>query len=507
MRSPRRADKRAAGHLPIVLCAVVLVAMLSAPAAAAAASNWKLTQLPPKKLAESLPEEAQLSGVSCPTQSLCVAVGALDTIATSQSPTGGPAAWEVVYPTHPVEPGQNCSEGGGGPAVPCGNYLKGGLRAVSCASQNLCVAVGFEGTVDVSDDPTGGAGAWSMTNVNVAGGGATHLTGVSCPSTSLCVAVSGQGSGGSAGKVLTTTDPMSGIWTTAQLDSSLDFTGVSCGTPSLCVAVAREGRIAVSANPAGGGSAWSVVGAPGGAGDLGGVGCNSAPLCAAGNATGNILTSTDPTAPGGTWTETKAAGPVLVTGVSCPSASGCVAVDNNGDVLASADPTGGTGAWHAENLVPFEASEGEGQFPHNALFSASCASASLCALVGSDSRIFTSTTPFSATKPSGRSAHQAGRHVARRPRTLLVFAENFWRRDTTRHRRLRARFHFYSPTRVRGFECKRDRRRWRRCRSPLRYWAGIGRHVLRVRAIGPTGLRGRPAVKRFRILRRSRAAR
>jgi hypothetical protein len=364
--------------------------------------------------------------------------------------------------------------------------------------------VGFEGTVDVSEDPTGGAGAWKMSNVNVAGTGATHLTGVSCPSTFLCVAVAGQGSGGSAGRILTTTDPISGNWTTTQLDSSLDFTGVSCGTPSLCVAVAGEGRIALSSNPTGGASAWNVVAAPGGAGDLDGVDCNSALLCAAGNATGNILTSTDPTAPGAVWDEAKAGETALITGISCPPASGCVAVDNNGDVLTSTHPTGGPDAWHAENLVPFEPTEGEGQFPHNALFAASCASPSLCALVGSDSRIFTSTTPFAAGSAGG--GKQAGRHRRLRPRTILVFAENFWRRSFTRHHRLRARFHFYSPTKVRGFECKRDRGRWRRCHSPLRYWVGIGRHVLRVRAIGPTGLRGRPAVKRFR-LRNTRAPR
>ena len=53
---------------------------------------------------------------------------------------------------------------------------------------------------------------------------------------------------------------------------------------------------------------------------------------------------------------------------------------------------------------------------------------------------------------------------------------------------------------ARGFECKRDRGPYRRCHSPLRYWVSHGRHVLRVRAIGPTGLRGPAAVKGFRVL-------
>lgn len=41
------------------------------------------------------------------------------------------------------------------------------------------------------------------------------------------------------------------------------------------------------------------------------------------------------------------------------------------------------------------------------------------------------------------------------------------------HRRIKARFRFYSRDGTRGFLCKRDRGRWRRCRiprSPLRYF-------------------------------------
>jgi hypothetical protein len=250
-----------------------------------------------------------------------------------------------------------------------------------------------------------------------------------------------------------------------------------------------------STNPTGGNSAWREVGTPGGPGDLEGVSCVSTLLCAAGNLTGNVLTSTNPAGNGGAWSEANAGASVQITGVSCPTADRCVAVDNNGDVLSSSDPTGGTGSWHFENLVPFEATEGTEKMPWNALFGASCASTSLCALVGIKGRIFTSTDPFSVAShpPSPR------RKVRKRPRTILVFAEHFWRAAVSRRHRLRARFRFYSPTRTRGFECKRDHGRYRPCDSPLRYWATRGRHVLRVRAIGPTGLRGPAAIKHFRV--------
>jgi len=462
-----------------VYLAVFAIAAALAPGAASAASTWQLTQLPAKVLEEGYEDQVMLSGVSCPTESLCVAVGSFGTIATSTSPTGGRPAWQVAYPTGPG---------------------KGADTAVSCASEDLCVVVGFEGGVLVSTDPTGGASAWSMTNVNVAHDNAIHLTGVSCPSTSLCVSVNGANPAGTAGKILTSTDPGAGQWQIAQLDSSLLFTGVSCSSPTLCVAVARGGRLAVSTDPTAGASAWKVIGAPGGAGDLEGIDCIES-LCAAGNATGNILTSTDPGA-GSPWSEAKAGIAALVTGVSCPTTAACLGVDNNGSVFTSTDPTGGSSSWHGENLVPFEASESEGQSVHNALFGASCASTSLCALVGSDSRIFTSRTPFAAAPPTGSGAGGTAQPTHRaplRPKAFLVFAENFWRYSGTRHRRVRARFHFYSPTPTKGFECKRDRGRWRHCHSPLRYWVGVGNHTLRVRAIGPTGLHGEVAVLPFQV--------
>jgi hypothetical protein len=465
--------------------AIALLVTLAAPAGSAAASNWTLRQLPPRSGDQWGPP---LSGISCPTESLCVAVGGLNTLAFSQAPTGDAAKWHVVGPPYPVGPGKTCVEGEPHCPEPGGH-----LQAVSCASPSLCVAVSYEGFIYASTDPAGGADAWSPTVINE-GDGATHLTAVSCPAPSFCAAVSGGSNNSNGGKILTSTNPTAGQWQVAQLSSSLDLRGVSCGTPSLCVAVAREGRIFVSTNPTGGASAWKEVGTPGGPGDLEGVACTSTLLCAAGNLTGNVLTSTDPV--GGGWSEANAGASVQITGISCPTASACVAVDNNADVLTSTDPTRGPRSWHFENLVPFRPTENgkELQPPRNALFSASCASPSLCALVGIDGRIFTATDPFTAPDPPARHSK-----APRRPHTIIVFAEHFWKVVTTRHRHIGARFRFYSPTKTRGFECKRDRGPYRPCDSPLRYRVPHGRHVLRVRAIGPTELRGPAAIKRFRV--------
>lgn len=480
------------------MLACLAIAALAALASTAMASNWTLRQLPPVSVEKT--EEgtsyswSSLNGVSCPSASLCVAVGGLNTVAFSTAPTGGAAKWHVVNPTY-EEPNQACLERGE-PIEFCSSP-RGSLGSVSCPSESLCVAVGYEGSVYVSTDPTGGAGAWSVSDVNEGHRGATHLISVSCPSPALCVAVSGGSNNSNGGKVLTSTNPASGSWQAIQLSSSLDLRGVSCGSPSLCVAVAREGRIFVSTNPTGAASDWREVGSPGGPGDLEGVSCFSSLLCAAGNAVGNILTSTEPVGTAASWGEANAGRSVQITAVSCPAANRCLAVDNNGDVLASTAPTGGADSWHSENLVPFRpTAEQTGQPPQNALFGAGCALTSLCALVGSQSRIFTATDPFSvpADPPHRR------RKAPLRPHTVLMFAEHFWETMRSPHH-LRARFHFYSPTRNRGFECKRDHHRFHRCRSPFRYRVGYGRHLLRVRAIGPTELRGPAAFRHFEVLR------
>ena len=67
-------------------------------------------------------------------------------------------------------------------------------------SDSLCVATDNAGHVVTTADPTGGAGAWTVTDVD----GSRYLDGVSCASTSQCVAVD------ELGNVVTSTDPTGG---------------------------------------------------------------------------------------------------------------------------------------------------------------------------------------------------------------------------------------------------------------------------------------------------------
>lgn len=72
-------------------------------------------------------------------------------------------------------------------------------------------------------------------------------------------------------------------------------------------------------------------------------------------------------------------------------------------------------------------------------------------------------------------------------------------------KRKRAAFRFRSNAPdLAGFECKLDRRPWRSCKSPKAYRVSRGRHAFRVRAVDLAGNRGKPAVKRFKRVKRAK---
>lgn len=343
----------------------------------------------------------QMTGMSCATVSLCVAVDWSGDVITSTRPTGGAAAWNVA-------------------AVDGTNQLE----SVSCASASLCVAVDNAGNVVTSTTPTGGASVWHTANID------THpLASVSCPSATLCVAV-----GQSPSSVFTSTNPAggSGAWhPTTVTGLTLGLVAVSCATPIACVALdgyndivtttnptggpaawsyatgpvanvgvaalscttavcvaagASNGRFLTSTNPGGGASAWAVSDAPTAPASMSGVSCTSTGLCVAsarpgGLSYGSLLTTTNPSAGGSAWTEAPVQTQIAIYGLSCPSASLCFAVDSRGNVVSSISPAGGAGAWNRNNVT------GTG------LYGIACPSASLCVAVDYAGKILTSGNP------------------------------------------------------------------------------------------------------------------
>ena len=255
-------------------------------------------------------------GVSCPSISLCAAVGA-SSVLTATDPSGGASAWTTAT---------------------VGGYPD--LGAISCPSASLCVAAGGGPdvlTILTSTNPTGGASSWTTASIPYRG----RLSGVSCPSVSFCAATT------NGEDVFTSTNPTGGVsaWTKATVDPGGSLNAISCPSVALCVAVDSAGNALASTNPSGNASTWTRANIdPGHA--VWAVSCPSVSLCVAVDLAGNVLTSTDPTGGASAWARTLI-DRVYLTAISCPSVSLCVAGDELGNIVTSTDPTGGANAWRS----------------------------------------------------------------------------------------------------------------------------------------------------------------
>jgi hypothetical protein len=473
----------------LVSCAFALT--MAGPSAAA---DWKIQRLPFQPRVPGQADVGPLLGISCTSRSLCVTGGHLGQMAFSPDPAAGAGAWRLFQ----APEGSDYS----GPPAPPGappNRPTPHVRGVACPSEALCVAVSGSGDVYSSTDPLAGEAGWSRADIDGEEYD-VHLEGISCPTTSFCIAVSGgppqNNNPSTRGKVLSSHDPAAGAsaWKEVQLDPSLDLRGVSCASSSLCVGVGQGGRMVVSTNPDGPASAWREVSA--GLSHLQGIGCARSGLCVAGNAAGELLVNSDPAGHPLSWTAEDGGSSVPITGVSCPTGDACLAVDNNGGVISSLDAAAARPTWSRESVLPY-AQTADGGPPLNGMFGVSCPSPVFCTIAGADGTVLTSTNPFKTPAETQASLPDQKRSLRKRPRTILAHVDR--KRQKTAKRRARVRFRFYSPDRTTGFICKRDRRPYRRCRSPLAYWTTVGKHVFRVRAIGPTGLKGPVAIDRFRI--------
>ena len=387
----RRAGGRPRAAAVSSLVAFALVVGCLLPAGAVAAFSWSTPRLIDHQSPFAFP--GQMSSVSCPSASLCAAVDPSGDVVVSTKPTSGKDAWTVTRTSSQL-----------GTAGPPGVVPS---PTLSCASTSLCVAVGSNGLVLTSTDPTGAAGSWHSSTVGQPMGcykgecRYSWLVGVSCvPGTSMCAALDDQGD------VLTSTDPTNGSsWNTAHVDAANRLLGVSCASASLCVAVDGAGNVLSSTDPTGGASAWSMTNIDG-ARSLSGVACPSAVLCVAVDDAGTALSSTDPTGGGSTWSTANIDGATALSAVSCASSALCVGVDQAGDALSTNNPAGGAGAWRAANI--------DGANP---LSGVSCAESGLCIAVDNSASVLSTSDPtggaaawsaayidFSATDaPSGMS--------------------------------------------------------------------------------------------------------
>lgn len=287
-----------------------------------------------------------LTGISCPSASLCVAVDLKGNVVTSTDPTGDASAWHIA---HVDTEGVACSE----------VYGCYGVSAVSCPSPSLCVAVDEAGNAVTSTNPTGGSSAWHVAHVDpgafcTPSSGCHGMSGVSCPSRSLCVAADVEGS------VLTSTNPTGGAraWITATVEGNIpgifSTVGVSCPSPSFCLAVngggsaGGTGTVITSTNPTGGVPDWRITKADGDRSLLSVSCARATSLCVAGDNGGNALTSVNPSGGARAWTITRLDSQAIsqtanftdlgLSGVSCPTPSLCIAVDTLGNVVVGQGP-------------------------------------------------------------------------------------------------------------------------------------------------------------------------
>ena len=231
--------------------------------------------------------QGELTGVSCPSATTCVAVGyessnnTYQSVATVGTLSGGTWTWTTQSVVTPDATGY------------------GQLNAVSCPSATSCVAVGYDGSLQNGSNQSvttvatlsGGLWTWSAESpVTADSSGAGYLTGVSCSTATTCVAV---GYDAGAQSVTTSGTLSGGSWTwtadfTITPDSSGngDLYGVSCSTSTTCVAVGQDPNdpIATVGTLSGGTWTWSAassaVGDPTtGTGYDRGVSCASATTC------------------------------------------------------------------------------------------------------------------------------------------------------------------------------------------------------------------------------------
>ncbi len=293
---------------------------------------------------------------ACPEDQWCVAPTGVGDIAVSTDPAGPTGSW----PSHSVD-GYNV------------------LAGVSCTSAGNCVAVDDAGNVLTSTQPQL-AQPWAAANIDT-----QPLTGVSCIADGPCVAVD------RAGDVLASRDPSGGAaaWSTSDVDGENEIIAVSCANGPVCMAVDEAGNVLLSTDPTGGAAAWQVASVltPGEDSGFTGVSCADATLCIAASLNSLEIVE-NPGRAGSVWktvsplaAQPGGQSPDSYSSVSCPSSSDCVATDGFADVTTD-DPTGDASGWSSRQISYY-----------NPAGPVTCEVSGLCLSLGPDDVIYETSTP------------------------------------------------------------------------------------------------------------------
>jgi hypothetical protein len=325
----RRARRMAARAAMMIVCATacgLAVAGMAVAAPGRAAAGWKIQSTPDVRGAEF----NFLAAVSCPSVSVCVAVGE-SRLSLSHHDQGLAERWTGTRWILQSTPN------------PAGKAID--LNGVSCPSASVCVAVGFEAsstsTVTLAERWT--AGHWAIQPTpNPPGVTQSFLYGVSCSAAAACTGIGYDIN--ASGRAVPLAERWNGQhWAIQAMPAPRGAqdttpTGVSCPSATACTAVggyrnSKNQRFTIAERW--NGKLWAIQPTPNLAGvpatELATVSCRGTNCTAA----GQFLTASSHTgAVVEHWNGTKwlmqalphVAGDSVLADVSCPAAATCTAV-------------------------------------------------------------------------------------------------------------------------------------------------------------------------------------
>jgi hypothetical protein len=227
--------------------------------------------------------------------------------------------------------------------------------AISCPTSSVCGVVDTSGNLISSTNATGGAGAWTVRQIDPGG----DLVDISCPSRASCYAVDATGNVLKAiAPSTSTTAAVDEPWTPMKVDPSGNLMSIDC-VQGDCFATDYQGNIFSSSDPAGGASSWKSITVPDGE---------------------------------------------ALTDISCPATTFCVAVGARGGAWVSTNPTGGAGAWKGGLGMPGGAS---GVSCTQALLHA-LGQQTWCVIVGSQDQFAIGTIPQLGVSRDGTGSGSVG---------------------------------------------------------------------------------------------------
>jgi hypothetical protein len=294
------------------------------------------------------------SGISCSSQSFCVAVDFVGNVYVS---TNGGSAWSRA-----------------------GSIDASGLGDVSCTG-NFCAVVSQDGKLFTFDVAAGSLGSLTSTQLAPVESGATTIVNVSCVSSNFCVASVNVPVNDWTGSVVYSSLWNGGGWSsklqvegTNVQDGFPDEVGISCATTTMCATIDSAGNVFVSTNSA---SSWTQVLSGIDAGIPNWISCQSATVCTEADGAGDVVDITRPSTASTSWSPsapTKIDNSPLIA-ISCPDVSGnCMAVDDY-DGAAQYAPGSGSGSPTASTTSLHDTGSG-------GLTSISCISATRCVGLG-----------------------------------------------------------------------------------------------------------------------------